>query len=674
MNWPFTWSGEKNTWVRLNADGFCGAVPGCVYDGGRLDGGIPIGGLGTGYFTLEGTGKIGFCSLFNDIVPPGKIDADWLYLKIGNSSLPLSTAALSYWGHYPVADILADFAELPVTAGIRAWNPFIVGDARVSNTPCGLFEIEILNRSASTLEGRIILAMPSPKDKKTAQTALYGAGLITDVSDPSRGEVPFQIPAGGRFRIRFAFAWYAPYWRDRSGEAHVHYYRTRYASADEAAIQTLPEYDKLLKRVLGWQNEIYQSKYPDWMKDCLVQGFYSLPKNSVWIAKTRHDEWWDSEDGWFTHNESHTGCPITETMVCRMHGHFPLLLFFPELETTTLKAFQHFQISDGEIPFSFGGITSMRDPRYHCQHPLNSGQYAQMVYRLYKRTGDKALLESFYESARKAIRYQYSLDDDQDALVNEQAHVLPGEFWPANQFYDVWPWWGTSAYVAGTWLATLAIGKAMAREMQDDAFEKECSEKLTKALTAYDEKLWTGKYYRLWNDPDNNHVSEVCLGNQLMSEWCLLIVDEQGVLPPVKTTTALKTIADLNMKATQYGLVNGVTPDGKRFDAGYSSNNDHGKQVFFGENLCAAMTFMYHDFHETGVEIAKRIYEAVAIKSCSPWNQRCLISAETGLPIWGDDYYSNMVVWVLPAAYDKSGLEVLVQKDGLAEKMIRQAK
>lgn len=674
MKWPFAWSGVKNTWATLSADGFSGVVPGCIYDGSRLDGGIPIGGLGTGYFTLEGTGKIGYCSIFNDIVPPRKIDADWLSVKIGNRCSPLSTAALSYWGHYPVADILADFVELPVSIGIRAWSPFIVGDARSSNTPCGLFEVEIVNLGSSVLEGEIILAMPSPREKKTAQAALHGTGLIVDASDPSKGVVTVRIPAGGCFRFRFAYAWFAPEWRDSSSEAHVHYYSTRYASAAEVATQTLPGYDRLLKRVLGWQNEIYQAKYPDWMKDSLIQGFYSLPKNSVWIAKTRHDQWWDSEDGWFTHNESHTGCPITETMVCRMHGHFPLLLFFPELEKTTLKAFQHFQISDGEIPFSFGGSTSMRDPRYHCQHPLNSGQYAQMVYRLYKRTGAKALLESFYESARKAIRYQYTLDDDNDGLVNEQAHVLTGEFWPANQFYDIWPWWGTSAYVAGTWLATLAIGKAMASVMQDDVFEKECGEKLKKALAAYDEKLWTGQYYRLWNDPEKDRLSDVCLGNQLMSEWCLRLVGEQGVLPPEQTKTALHSIADLNMNATQYGLVNGVTPDGKRFDAGYASEGDHGKHVFFGENLCAAMTFMYHDCFETGMEIAQRIYEAVAIKSCSPWNQRCLISAETGLPVWGDNYYSNMVVWALPAAYDKASLEDLVQENGLVAKMIRQAR
>ena len=43
----------------------------------------------------------------------------------------------------------------------------------------------------------------------------------------------------------------------------------------------------------------------------------------------------------------------------------------------------------------------MRDPRYHCQHPLNPGQHAQMIYRLYLRTGDREQLAHFYDSAKR---------------------------------------------------------------------------------------------------------------------------------------------------------------------------------------------------------------------------------------------------------------------------------
>ena len=186
--------------------------------------------------------------------------------------------------------------------------------------------------------------------------------------EPGTGSLAVELAPGASARQRFVFAWYAPNWRDSGNEAHVHQYGQRYADAAAVAQDAFDRFDSLLGRVLAWQAEIYRAELPAWLRDALIQGLYSLAKNTVWIAKTRKDEWW-GEDGWFTHNESHTGCPITETVVCRMHGHFPALFFFPELEASTLEAFRHFQIGDGEIPFSYGMQTSMRDPRYHCQHP-----------------------------------------------------------------------------------------------------------------------------------------------------------------------------------------------------------------------------------------------------------------------------------------------------------------
>ena len=190
-------------------------------------------------------------------------------------------------------------------------------------------------------------------------------------------------------------------------------------------------------------------------------------------------------------------------------------------------------------------------PRYHCQHPLNSGQYAQMIYRLYLRSGDQDLLAHFYDSAKRAIRYQFSLDDDDDGLVNDQAHVSPGELWPANQFYDIWPWWGTSAYVAGTWLATLSCGAAMATAMNDSDFAAECADWLARGKAAYQDKLWNGEHYRLWHDPANTSGEgpdcDVSLGNQLMAQWCVRIAGAPDILPAEQVQSALGAVKRLNM-------------------------------------------------------------------------------------------------------------------------------
>jgi uncharacterized protein (DUF608 family) len=666
ITWPFDSNQPRHCWTKIPADGFQEPVPGCIYSGHRLDGGIPLGGLGTGYLTLEGSGKIGACSIFNDIVPPRRDFKDWFSLSIsGQESLPLSTADIAYWGHYPVADLACNFAQHGLELGLRAFAPLVPGDLADSNIPAALFEVQVANTGEKARDLELVIRPPQPGARLAEAIALQGEGMdIRREEDGAQtGRLRVHLDPGQARRVRFVFAWYAPNWRDSGREAHVHRYGLRYGSAAAVAADAYARFDSLLQRVLAWQQVIYTSGLPDWLCDGLVQSLYSLTKNTVWIGRTRKDEWWD-EAGWFTHNESHTGCPITETMVCRMHGHFPALFLYPQLEQSTLEAFRHFQISDGEIAFSYGEGTSMRDPRYHCQHPLNPGQYAQMVYQLYLRTGDRDCLEHFYDSAKRAVRYQFSLDDDLDGLVNEQAHVKPGELWPANQFYDIWPWWGTSAYVAGTWLATLSCARAMSMEMGDLAFAQECQGWLERGQAAYQSKLWTGTYYRLWDDPANTSGegvrSEVCLGNQLMSQWCVHVAGLPDVLPAEQIQLALGSVERLNMAATRHGLVNGVSPDGKRFFSkahvlpeqhiGIDLDNDHAMHIFVGESLCAAMTFLYHGHSETGLEIARRLYESFALTACSPWNQRCLISAETGLPIWGDDYYSNLAIWALPMA------------------------
>ena len=82
--------------MKLKAEGFPGAVPALVFDGGLLAEGVPLGGLGTGYMTLEGSGKIGFHSIFNNIVPPKKYFEDWLTENSGTVNAPLSTAQISF--------------------------------------------------------------------------------------------------------------------------------------------------------------------------------------------------------------------------------------------------------------------------------------------------------------------------------------------------------------------------------------------------------------------------------------------------------------------------------------------------------------------------------------------------------------------------------------------------
>jgi uncharacterized protein (DUF608 family) len=185
--------------------------------------------------------------------------------------------------------------------------------------------------------------------------------------------------------------------------------------------------------------------------------------------------------------------------------------------------------------------------------------------------------------------------------------------------------------------------------------------------------LWNGRYYRLWANAATKTSSDVCLANQLMGQWCVKVAGLSDVLPEDRIHAALNAVESTNAKATSYGLINGVTPDGRPFNTKVHPSGDFGENIFVGENLCAAMTLLYHGRRDAGLAVSRALYETLAIKTRSPWNQRCLLWGDTGLPLWGDDYYSNLAIWALPMAVQKQSLAEF-SKEGLLPELIRAAR
>ena len=114
---------------------------------------------------------------------------------------------------------------------------------------------------------------------------------------------------------------------------------------------------------------------------------------------------------------------------------------------------------------------------------------------------------------------------------------------------------------------------------------------------------------------------------------------------------------------------------GIRDDTGYGhGENDHAKHIFVGESLGSAMTFMYCGQTKVGMEIARRLYEAIAVLHRTPWNQYCFISAKDGHPIWGQDYYSDMAFWAIPMARKRLKIASFVAEGELIDQILEAGK
>ena len=89
----------EREWAEFDADGFSTPVAGAVYRGTNPPScGMPLGGIDTGCLDLEPTGLLGYCTIFNSLVPRrGPMGVPFLGISVGRQTWVLTT--LNMQGH-----------------------------------------------------------------------------------------------------------------------------------------------------------------------------------------------------------------------------------------------------------------------------------------------------------------------------------------------------------------------------------------------------------------------------------------------------------------------------------------------------------------------------------------------------------------------------------------------
>lgn len=198
-------------WVEFESAGYAQPVTGVIY---RPENppccGMPLGGLSTGCVDIDVNGVLGFSTLFSDYTltegyanprgfprSPGSFKP-FLGLAVGDQTWVLTTQKIAdgglvkgcgigegnsklwevnvpsikgvnvaekihYWGHYPVVDIEYE-TSAPVSVGLRAWTPFLPGDAKGSSLPGAVFEVHLRNVTNQAQKGTIAFSFPGPAE------------------------------------------------------------------------------------------------------------------------------------------------------------------------------------------------------------------------------------------------------------------------------------------------------------------------------------------------------------------------------------------------------------------------------------------------------------------------------------------------------------------------------
>ncbi|MDX9974647.1 MAG: GH116 family glycosyl hydrolase [FCB group bacterium] len=662
----------------FNADGFGDTkVSGVWYAPGEAAGGIPLGGFGTGFVELNSDGRFGATTMENDWLKPRPVTpGSGFIIKVGDKTLDLTDPATKVnsrmWGHWPMADVVFDDFKTgdgeSVDVSLRAFSPVIPGLDDLAGLPTLLFHFKL----ASTTPGMgtpkdcsvalrwkpktgLDAATPIPYEEKDAYCAItlpvtggsYGVGASNSSSTVRAivaADGALEVEASGRMspnkplEFMLALSWNFPEWTSSDGETLRHHYAPRGSVGNGMCILSSTAV-KREQRVVDWQRKIYGADAPPALKDACINGLYILARNTWWL-----------DDGRFFQSESFTGCPITETFVCRFYGSFPLALMWPELEKASMREIAKHQAENGQIPFGFGTPMGTKTPMMNLQIPIVSTEFALTTWRNYHLWKDGAYLKEAYPAAKKALQFAMTLDTDGDGLVNE----APGseEGFPANQYYDIWPWWGTSAYVGGISLAAWRAGEEMAKVQGDEEFAKEMRERFERGAKAYDDKLWTGSYYRLYSGDAKHPASDTSLTNALCGQWFAYASGLGEILPREKIAATIDTVFRLNVPASPYGMVNGVKPDGTPD----TSFKDHSAVLTIGELWCFT-AMAAHEGHrkDDAIKLFNTSYENIALNQKTPWNIPWSLDPATGAIKWGIHYYSNPCVWTLLSSLSADG-------------------
>lgn len=548
-----------------------------------------------------------------------------------------TTSELVSWGEGAFHAKLKPLT-LPEGFLIGAWPTVRDSFGRMESTPCRLAttpsEQPVWRPFLISGGSGLWLGRPNSADGYAITAAGRGWQLghsIEKETGDGRLYADRVLRPGQAATITFTLAWYFPSATSSDGQPLRHRYTKWFENAQAVAEWVTPRAPAIEKKIISWQERIYAAPIPGWLQDGLINSLYSLARNTLWL-----------EDGRFYHSESFTGCPITETLVCRFNGSFPLLMLFPKLELPVMREFAQFQSPQGEIPFGFGSPLGIASPMFHLQRPIVTNEWILMVWRDYLYTGNRRFLSDMWPHVKRAMDFRNSLILDGDGLVNDAPGSDTG--WPANQYYDIWPWWGTSPYVASIDLAALKAATAMAQKMGDLKRAARWQADFTRGQADFEAKLWNGRYYRLYNQPSHNRVSESCLADQLIGEMYARLLGLGDIVPKSHLESVVESVQRLNMAATAVGAVNGVLPDGRPDPSGQNQSLDSSP----GEVWNFATTALYAGRPRIGLPAAERAYANLCAHNMV-WNQYFNVSSANGDPVWGSDYYSNMCIWALPA-------------------------
>ncbi|MGF1449578.1 MAG: GH116 family glycosyl hydrolase [Opitutales bacterium] len=290
-----------------------------------------------------------------------------------------------------------------------------------------------------------------------------------------------------------------------------------------------------------------------------------------------------------------------------LYGSIATAALFPELDQQMMRVHQRIQKKNGEISHAVPCNFHIFEGTEHVHSRLDlPSQFTIMAIRAYFFSGDRAYLEGIWPAVTQALNYVHrERDKDGDGLPDMEGAMCT---------YDNFPMYGPSSYVAGLWLSALTYAIEAAKVLGDSESEVAFAEWLQRGERVFEEKLWNGEYYDLYNDVGGQIRGDRdagCLTDQLIGQF----TNHQCGLRPLlahsagRKKKALRAILKRNYR-DDLGLANCQWPgDVFYHDVDPDCWNDQANTVWTGVELAFASFLLYEGMPREALKIIRNVDE-----------------------------------------------------------------
>ncbi len=618
---------------------------------------------------------------------------------------------ITFKGEYPVGNVYYKDPTLPVTASLKAFSSFIPTDADNSGLPLTVLEYTVTNESEQELEVEINGWLQNRSCYLTGKgkegqhinrietgegfTRLIctsegidqnlqadGGNMSLTLLDNAKGAavaheitgLPFfkgdvkqqvakanlgdqlvgsvqssvKLKKGEKKTFTYLISWYFPNVHLWNGAHHWknsknlrHYYSSKFNNASEVSDYVMNN-KWLLSATKDWNKAWYNSSLPKWFLDRTFLNVSTLATNVCVRFNDLTDDP-DNEGRFYTMEGLYLG---HGTCTHVFHYEQALGRVFPNLARQLRE-----QIDLG-LSYKENGIIQYRSAEFSGYGQQDGRDYAidghagtiMRIYREHTMAPNMAFLKNNWSKIKQSIRYMINHDKEKTGKADG---ILEGVQY--NTLDRIW--YGKITWISGLYAASLKAGTAMAKEMGDRAFEKECNKISALAFKNISAELFNGEYFIQKLDPEhldapNSNIG--CHTDQLLGQYWSTQVGLGDILPNAQVKTALQSImkynyvehygkylagAEIPIKRwyaddDEPGIIMCTFPKGGANKAPGKINNEWEKlvvgyfsEVWTGQEHQLAATLISEGMFDDALKVEKAVQQRYAPERRNPYNE-----------------------------------------------------